>query len=282
MRTGAIAAKYSIRKVLLADRSLGRFRRCRMKTSGIIVKNSGLLATVLACGLCLVGFAAETWAKDKQELAFEESRIFIEYNSSDNDLGFHVFLDGEDWKSLKIVNPDGRTIAELQGRAGYRLLGLSELFFEGAEPTLSEFPLEELLALFPEGEYEFEGITVDGEEIEGEGTLTHAVPAGPDVSASDDAVGAGNALTIRWDPVTEVATDPAGGEFPDADIVVVAYQVIVGSFQVTLPASDPPAPMSVTVPPEFVASLESGEHEYEVLAIEEGGNQTITSNSFTK
>jgi hypothetical protein len=58
--------------------------------------------------------------------------------------------------------------------------------------------------------------------------------------------------------------------------------VIVGSFEVTLPATDPPSSMSVTVPPEFVASLEPGEHGFEVLAIEEGGNQTITSDSFTK
>ena len=137
-------------------------------------------------------------------------------------------------------------------------MGLSELFFEGAEPTLSDFPLADLLALFPEGTYEFEGRTVDGAEISGEGTLTHAVPAGPDVSASDKTVGAGNSLTIRWQPVTKKATDPAGGVFPDEDIVVVAYQVIVEPFQVTLPATKPPAPMSVTVPPEFVENSRTG------------------------
>ena len=92
----------------------------------------------------------------------------------------------------------------------------------------------------------------------------------------------GNSLTIRWDPVTEVATDPAGGIFPDLPIHIVAYQVIVDPFQVTLPATDPPSPMSVTVPPEFVESLEPGIHDFEVLAIDEGGNQTITSATFTK
>jgi hypothetical protein len=56
----------------------------------------------------------------------------------------------------------------------------------------------------------------------------------------------------------------------------------LGSFEVTLPAIDPPSPMSVTVPRELVASLEAGDHEFEVLAIEQGGNQTITSDSFTK
>jgi len=36
----------------------------------------------------------------------------------------------------------------------------------------------------------------------------------------------------------------------------------------------------VTVSPEFVASLGHGEQLFEVLAIEAGGNQTITEGSF--
>jgi hypothetical protein len=213
------------------------------------------------------------------EIPFAVARIFIEYNSSANDLGFHVSLDGEHWKKLKIVNPNGRTIFEVAGKGPYKDLGLTELFFEGAEPSLFEFPLGKLLALFPPGTYEFEGVTVEGNEIDGEATLTHAVPAGPEVSA---VLGLNNSLIIRWKPVTEKATDPAGGVFPDVPIVVVAYQVIVGSFQVTLPATVPLSPMSVTVPPEFVASLEAGPHAFEVLAIEAGGNQTLTEGSFTK
>jgi hypothetical protein len=253
-----------------------------MKASAAFVRNTRLLVSVPILAVFSLAAPGSAGAKDKEEVALEESRIFIEYNSTDNDLGFHVSLDGEDWTTLKIVNPNGRTIADLEGRAGYRQLGLSELFFEGAEPTLDEFPLDELLALFPEGKYEFEGRTVDGAEITGEGTLTHAVPAGPDVSASDKTVGAGNSLTIRWNPVTEKATDPAGGVFPDEEIDVVAYQIIVEPFQVTLPTTDPPAPMSLKVPPEFVESLEPGEYGFEVLAIEKGGNQTITAGSFTK
>jgi len=137
------------------------------------------------------------------------------------------------------------------------------------------------LALFPAGKYQYKGTTVDGQKISGASTLSHAVHAGPDVSASDHTV-VGNSLTIRWDPVSEVATDPAGGTFPDLPINVVAYQIIVDPFQVTLPATEPPSAMSVTVPPEFVATLEPGIHEFEVLAIDEGGNQTITIGTFTK
>jgi len=143
----------------------------------------------------------------------------------------------------------------------------TELSFEGAEPSLDEFPREELLALFPEGEYEFEGRTAGGEALGGKGTLTHAVPAPPDISAQ---VGANDMLAISWAPVTEPAE---GFEGP---IDVAGYQVIVGPFQVTLPASS----TNVTVPPQFVASLGAGQHAFEVLAIDASGNQTIAEGSF--
>jgi hypothetical protein len=201
----------------------------------------------------------------------EIAKIFFEYNSSDNDLGVHVFLDGEDWRTLRIVNPDGLTIFEVAGKGPYKELGLTELFFEGAEPSLDEVPLAELLALFPEGKYQFVGKTTGGDDIKGTGTFTHAIPAGPsNVSA---VLGPSNSLVISWDAVT----GPPPG-FPSKPINIAGYQVIVGSFQVTVPDTT----LSVTVSPEFVASLGSGTHGFEVLAIETGGNQTITAGSFTK
>jgi hypothetical protein len=201
---------------------------------------------------------------------FGESRIYIEYNQSGNDLGFHVSLDGEDWKQLRIVNPNGRSIFEVEGERGYQELGMTELFFEGAEPNLDEFPLEELLELFPEGEYRFLGRTVDREVIDGTGMLSHAVPNGPDnVTAALN----GDSLVISWDAVNTV---PDG--FPDRPISIVEYQLIVDLFEVKVPASV----TSVTVSPEFVASLPSGEVLFEVLAIDVSGNQTITEGSFEK
>src|SRR5262245_46817009 len=204
------------------------------------------------------------------EVPLEVAKIFFEFNSTDNDLGVHVSLDGEDWKTMKIVKPGGQTIFSVEGKQGYAQLGMTELFFEGAEPTLDEFPLADLLALFPAGVYEFSGKTVDGPTIDGEGTLPHAVPAGPAVSAS---VGPGDSLVISWAPVT---SPPAG--FPALPINVVGFQVIVEDFQVTLPATT----FSVTVSPEYVASLPSGSHSFEVLAVEAGGNQTITEGTFVK
>ena len=64
--------------------------------------------------------------------------------------------------------------------------------------------------------------------------------------------------------------------FPNRAITIVGYQVLVDPFQVTLPATN----NEVTLPREFVQSLASGDHPFEVLAIEAGGNQTITEGSF--
>ena len=218
---------------------------------------------MIVLGTAVLALAAPAWAGK-----FEATRIYIEYNSTDNDLGFHVFLDAEEWKSVRIVNPAGITIFDVAGKGPYGNLGLSELFFEGAEPTLDDFPLEDLLALFPEGKYGFKGTTPDGRQLTGTGILSHAVPAGPTVSSEVN----GDVVTIRWDPVT----GPPPG-FPQRPITIVGYQIIVDPFQVTLPATS----TQVTLPQEFVQSLAKGSHGFEVLAIDASGNQTITAGSFT-
>jgi hypothetical protein len=203
-------------------------------------------------------------------LELEEARIYWEYNSTDDDLGVHVFLDGEDWTFLKIKRPDHKTIFEVRGKGPYAQLGLTELFFEGAEPELSKVPLQELLAKFPEGTYSFRGLTVDDEIIEGEAEFSHAIPAGPQISFQ---TGPNNFLKIQW---TSVSSPPPG--FPNEPIAIVAYQVLIGEeFDITLPATA----NSVTVPPEFVTALGPGSHSYEVLAIDQSHNQTITEGHLT-
>ena len=243
------------------------------KRKGVMgMRHMRMLPVLLGAMVALIVGAAgpEAWAA-KKKLAI--TKIYFEFNSSANDLGVHVFLDGEDWRTLRIVNPEGTTIFEVEGNGPYANLGLTELFFEGAEPSLDDFPLQDLLALFPEGRYNFRGKTVEGDETVGTGTLSHAIPAGPSIHLPVS-VGPNNSLIISWAKVT----GPPDGDFPVEHINIVGYQVIVGAFQVTVPATK----TSVTVTPEFVESLVSGTHPFEVLAIEASGNQSITEGSFTK
>jgi hypothetical protein len=240
-------------------------------THSKLVLSFGAATLVLAAAILAAGAkmpARAGGAAPQAQLDF--SRIYWEYNSSANDLGVHVTLDGEDWNQLEIENPDEEVIFNVVGSGPYEELGMTELFYEGAEPNLADFPLDDLLDLFPEGRYDFSGTTVDGEEIEGSWRFSHAIPAGPEVFAD---VGPNGFLRIRWNAVNGT---PAG--FPNRPIHIVGYQVIVESFQVTVPASV----RSVTVPPEFASTLASGPHQFEVLAIDRSTNQTITEGSFVK
>ncbi|MFN2431469.1 MAG: fibronectin type III domain-containing protein [Gemmatimonadota bacterium] len=205
------------------------------------------------------------------QVRFAVTEIRIEVNATDGDAGIQVDLDGEAWREVTIFSPDGRRLLVVGAEGNLEKLGLTELFFESEEPSFDELPLRDLLRMFPEGEYRFVGRTVEGERIVGVATLTHDIPAGPVILSPREGQRVDPDHTvIVWVPVTR----PQG-------IEIVRYQVIVEreeptplQFSVDLPASV----TSVTVPPEF---LQPGtEYDFEVLAIEAGGNQTITESSF--
>lgn len=136
-------------------------------------------------------------------IRFADARILIEFNSTDQDVGIQLFLDGQPWRKVQVTSPDGR-ILEISGTGNLSRLGLTELFFESEEPSLQEVSLDEFLTLFPEGEYELRGETAQGDALVGTARLTHNIPAAPkivmpergSVVDPDDAV-------ISWDPVTE-------------------------------------------------------------------------------
>ncbi len=143
-------------------------------------------------------------------------------------------------------------------------------------------PIVDVLNRLPEGTYTFTADIVGGDESTLTATLSHNVPEGPVLTSPENEAEDvdPNNLIVSWEPVT---TDLEG----DA-INIVGYQVIVEEdvepvfpagfaqpvFSVYLPASA----TQVTVPAEFMKS--ESEYEYEVLAIEESGNQTLSSAEF--
>ncbi len=205
----------------------------------------------------------------------DEAKILIEINSTDGDAGIQIFLDGEGWNRMTVIDPSGTQHLELAAQSGIGAQGLTEFFFESAEPSFDEQTLDELLARFPEGEYTFVGETVDGDEITGSAELTHDLPAGPVTSpAADATVDVSGPAQISWEQVTS-AFDGSG--FVD----VVSYQVIVEReepvlrvFTIDMPSDA----RSVTIPPEFLEP--DATYKYEVLAVEASGNQTITEVEF--
>ena len=172
-----------------------------------------------------------------------------------------------------ICSPDGGRLAEFGASGSTEVYGLSELFFEGAEPPLDEQSLDEFFARFPEGNYILAGETVEGEELMSTATFTHDIPDGPVMISpqEDEEVDLDDAV-IAWEPVI----GPPGVE-------VVRYELFVGPAEdlclnVDLAFELPPTVTEVRIPPEFLVA--EGGYEFEVLAIEDSGNKTITSGEF--
>lgn len=226
----------------------------------------------LSAALALTtGSSAASGNGGRRPIQLEEAKILIELNSTAEDAGIQMFLDAEGWKRMQVYMPHGGPkIMDIQARGSVGRIGVTELYFESAEPSLADLPLEDLLRMFPEGRYHLVGRTVEGREMVGTARLSHDIPAGPTVVAPvEGGVTDVNDTVIDWDPVVE----PAG-------IVITGYQVIVELpeplriFSVDLPT----AVTAVTVPSEF---LKPGrEYKFEVLAIARGGNQTITESTF--
>jgi len=209
---------------------------------------------------------------DKQkheQVPFEAARLIIEFNSTDEDIGVQFFLDVDSWKSVKILNPRGQKIFDAQASANLlRQGGGTELFLESNEPTLDELSIDEFFELFPEGTYRFIGRTPDGDKLVGAAKFTHNIPAGPEIvmpqlpANGECAENVPLPVVMAWNDVTT--------SIEGKPLDVVRYEVIVGEdiFDVHLEGT------MVTVP---AGLLKPGtEYQFEVLAIEAGGNQTIT------
>jgi hypothetical protein len=202
----------------------------------------------------------------------EEADIFIELNATDGDAGIHLFLDAEGWERMQVLDPSGKVIFDVSTKGSLRTQGITELFFESAEPSFDEQPLSEFLELFPAGTYRFRGRTTEGEPLRGSAVLTHTLPAAPVLVSPGD--GADDvdpeATVIRWNPVP----NPPGS-------AIVGYQVVVEREEPELEvfkAEVGPETTQVMVP---AGLLQPGtEYSFEVLAIERSGNRTISEAEF--
>jgi hypothetical protein len=231
-------------------------------------------APLVIVALAMIVGAAPRIVGGGDKLLFSDARMIIEYNATDEDVGIQMFIDGEPWRRLRVFDPSNRKILDITALRSLRLQGLTELFFESSEPSLDELSLEEFLERFPAGEYELEGVTIDGEEIEAEAIFTHAIPEGPVLlsPAEGSLQNAGNTV-VAWEDVP----DPPGSTIEHYQVIVTQLIDILPKreFSVHVPASI----TSVTVPASFM--VPGAEYEFEVLAIEAGGNQTLSSSFFS-
>ncbi len=206
----------------------------------------------LAAALLTAPTLANAWYwdddDDDEEIPFEEARLFFELNDTDGDLGIHGKIDGDEWKRLEIEDPNERIMMKVRARGRLGRQGLTELFFESAEPTFDDLDPDDFFNRFPEGWYEIEGLTLDYEERESEVYLSHVMPAAPgpegtevngggaakDCDAELETVDPAGGVTIEWVPVTlahamlgthngEMLSGIGGGD----GISVLYYEVVV-------------------------------------------------------
>jgi hypothetical protein len=232
-----------------------------------------------------------SWAwydDDGVEIPFDEANIFFELNHTDGDLGIHALIDGEPWKRLEIEDPRERELLDIRVTGRLRRQGLTEIFFESAEPTFDELPPRRFFRRFPEGNYEIEGVTLEGDELESTAELTHVLPAPPDnilvsgIPAAEDCDEdplplVSGPVIISWDPVTD--SHPEIGR--TGDIEVVKYQVVVEREEPTLLVFNvdlPPDVTQVEIPAGFIAL--GDEFKFEILVREANGNQTAVESCF--
>ncbi len=264
-----------------------------------------LIVPVLA--LILGTAAPELWADD-EEIPFAEAELFFELNDTDGDLGIHALIDGDAWKKLEIKDPRERKMLTVHVQGRLRRQGLTEIFFESAEPTFDELSPEDFFKRFPKGTYEIEGTTLEGEELESEVELTHVMPAPvdgitlkgsvifapkavnlEDVDCDDEETVPsvdGDTVTISWAAVT--MSHPDLGGKPIVPVTIHNYEVVVErelevngeEFASVFSIILPPGQTSMTIPAEFLGPGDGENFKYEVLAREESFNQTAVESCF--
>ena len=257
-------------------------------------KHLSSVATALAIAFPAVAVA------DHDEIPFDVAEVFFELNNTDGDLGIHALVDGEPWKRLRIEDQRERKILNVSIRGRLRRQGLTELFFESAEPPFDELAPEAFFARFPEGTYEIEGRTLDGVELESETDITHAMPAPPvayvngmpmavqcdDEEPGYDAPTVSGPIVISWDEVTTTHPD-LGSPRNSPAISIHNYEVVVEAeidgpggteFATVFSVIVPPDVTAMQIPDEFLE--QNDEFKYEVLARESSFNQTAVESCF--
>lgn len=254
---------------------------------------------VPAVALMLGAATPKGWAGGGDAIRLEEAQVFFEFNSTDLDLGFDIFLDGEPWTYVNVIGPDGR-IFKLLTDGTLNELGQTETVTESGEPGFCEEyedgdeddchedldfieqKIDEFQENFPKGWYLFRGMTVEGEKLRGRAYLSHDLPAPPEIISPEEPEEAEgnedipleNPFIIEWAP---------GENGPKVVAYEVVAEMVIDGHTWKDTTTLPGWARRVTVAPQFIrlaaSALEKGtleEFKGEVVAIAANRNKTIT------
>lgn len=244
------------------------------------------VAGIVANGqLAMAGENGRNENRSTDAIPLKEAKLIIEHNAKDRDTGFQGFIDSEGWDRITVTDPKGNQVLEFTGKGKLGELGLTELFFESVEPENKDVPIQEVLKTLPEGKYTFKGSAIEaGEEMGttiGTAMLSHDIPRGPPlVSPAEDAEIPVDDTVFKWKSVEK--------NIDGSRANIIAYQLIVEKDEEPHPTMIgkmglsmylPASTTSIKIPEEF---FEPGtDYAWEVLAIDESGNQTLMSSQFS-
>jgi hypothetical protein len=252
----------------------------------------GRLVPLAVGGLALALASQAGFTQNGPE--FEVAQIYLELNHTDGDLGIHGLIDGEAWKSLEIEGPGELELMNVWLRNGLRRQGLTEFFFESAEPPFDELSPAAFLNRFKPGIYEIEAVTLDNVEFEEEVRLSHVLAGPPQNIRVNGKRGAANCdgdlpvvsapVTINWAPVT--TSHPTIGR-PNVAVNVMQYQFVCEieregrvPEEIVFSVDLPPGKTQFTCPAEFTALSLDGEVKYEIITKLANNNQTAIESCF--
>jgi hypothetical protein len=242
----------------------------------------------------VLGAGAAPPATAAPEQPFKQTNIHFETNATACDMGIQMSFDTDGLTEGEVEGPYEQVVFSFRAIDGMEGTGdLTEMFHERVEPPITDLldaldceppehdpiSLAELFGTWPAGWYEFDGES-GGVEFEGRARLTHKIPAGPEILAPEDGdvVPHDANLLIRWKKVTGPLLPSLG------PVEVVGYHVVLadvtdpvlapGNTKTVLDADLAKSETSFLVAKQF---LEPGRiYEFEVLATEKYGNETIT------
>lgn len=245
----------------------------------------GPVLSFLMVALLLSGGGGATSAgRASRSEPFPEAQLFFELNDTDGDLGIHGSIDGGPWTSLEIDGPNDLQLLSVISSGRLKSQGMTQLFFESAEPPFEELTPAAFFRRFPEGRYEIEGRTQDGGSLESTAMLSHVLAAPPEnifvsgVPAAEDCDAVvpvvPTPVVIRWDPVTE--SHPEIGK--SGRIKVSRYQLFVEREGVSLSLDLPPTVTEFEVPAGVTALGDT--FKFEIIVRTATGNNTAVESCF--
>ena len=254
-------------------------------------KHIGTTFNAAMIGIALA--TATTLADAAPPEPFKITNIHFETNSSACDMGIQISFDTEGVTVGEVEDPFEQSVFSFRSVFGAEgTKDLTEMFQERVEPPIIDLEralgcehsedaiwLSDLLAAWPAGRYEFDGESGRRNSKARPGFHTRFLLA-PRSSRRTMAMWSRTMrrFFIRWRKVTTPLLNNLG------PVEIVGYHVVVvditnevlppgktkTAFDVDLAKSE----VSLTVPKQY---LEPGRmYEFEVLATEKGGNQTIT------